>query len=260
MSRKTLDLFAVIILAGLALGFAFAGLNQGILRVIFGLPLVLFVPGYALTTAFLPSLAQAFPNRLMYAVGLSLAVTILSGLALNLTSEGLTGALWTGILGSISLVGGVLALLRRWQELPSEDEMSQPMYFRPRLAHVALLAIAAVVIVSAFTITRTAALDEAHPGFTQLWLMPFYPSSEQYLEIGLQNAEGQPVEYRVQFRIGDKVIEEWASVRLQPDELWQKVMRVNDEPLKGERAEVVVYRLDEPEHAVYRHATFWFAQ
>jgi uncharacterized membrane protein len=242
----------------LALGLAFTGLNQGAVRVVFGLPLALFVPGYALTTAFLPSLAQAFPNRLMYALGVSLAVTILTGLLLNLTAEGLTGVLWTGVLGSVSLAAGVAALLRRWREMRDEDDIRQPV-FRLRPTHAAMLAAAALLIVGAVTITRTAAIGEAHPGFTQLWLTPFYPSSEQYLEIGLHNFENEPVEYRVQFRIGDHVIDEWSPVRLQPNELWQKVMRVNEEPLQGERAEVVVYRLDDPEQ-VYRHATLWFTQ
>jgi uncharacterized membrane protein len=257
MSRsKSLDLFVLVAFSGLALGLAFAGLNQGALRVIFGLPLALFVPGYALTTAFLPSLAQAFPNRLMYAIGLSLAVTILTGLLLNLTSEGLTGVLWTGVLGSISLAAGVAGLLWRWRESPDARDTRQRV-FTLRPTHAAMLSVAALLVVSAITITRSAAVGEAHPGFTQLWLTPFYPASEQYLEIGLHSVENEPVEYRVQFRIGETVIDEWASVRLQPDELWQKVVRVNDEPLRGERAEVVVYRLDDPEH-VYRHATLWF--
>jgi uncharacterized membrane protein len=232
-------------------------LNVGILRVVFGLALALLAPGYALTTAFLPSLAQVFPNRLMYAIGLSLAATILTGLALNLTAEGLTGTLFTGVLGSISLAAGVVALLRRWREFEPEDEVRLPA-FRLRASHAAMFAAAALLVVGALVVTRTAAVGEPHPGFTQLWLTPFYPSSKQYVEIGLHSYENEPVDYRVVYRIGGEVVSEWSPVRLEPDGLWQKVMHIGEAPQQGERAEVVVYRLDDPEE-VYRHATLWFS-
>lgn len=258
MFRKFLDLFLLVAFASLTLGIAFAGLNLGAARVIFGLPLALFMPGYTLTTAFLPSLAQPLPNRLMYAVGLSLALTILTGLLLNLTAEGLTAAAFTGVLGSISLGAGIVALLRRRQEAQDDDAaFSQPIVMRIRVSYGVVLAAAALLAVGALTVTRTAAINETHPGFTQLWLTPFYPPSEQYLEIGLHSFEDADVEYRVEFRIDDRVVSQWSPVRLLPEKLWQKVINVGTEPQPGERAEVVVYRLDNPSQ-VYRHVTLWF--
>jgi uncharacterized membrane protein len=256
MFRKSLDLFLLVAFSSLALGFAFAGMNQSVLRLVFGLPMALFAPGYALTTAFLPSLTQAFPNRLMYAIGLSLAITILTGLLLNLTHDGLTGTLFMGVLGSISLSAGIIALIRRWQEIRDGDETPLPI-IRLSASHTALFAAAALLVFGALAVTRTAVMDEAHPGFTQLWLTPFYPSSEQYVEIGLHSVENTLVEYRIEFRIGEHVITEWSPVSLQPDGLWQKVIHIAEKPQRGERAEVVVYKLDDPD-TVYRHATLWF--
>jgi uncharacterized membrane protein len=256
MFRKSLDLFLLVAFSSLVLGFAFAGLNQGGFRVVFGLALALFAPGYALTTAFLPSLAQPFPNRLMYAIGLSFAITILTGLLLNLTHDGLTGALFMGVLGSISLSAGIIALMRRWREIHEDEDNPLPA-IRLSVPHAAMFAAAALLVVGALTVTRTAVMTEAHSGFTHLWLTPFYPSSEQYVEIGLHSVENTPVEYRVEFRIGEQVISEWSPVALPPDGLWQKVIHMAEKPQRGERAEVVVYRLDDPD-TVYRHATLWF--
>jgi uncharacterized membrane protein len=65
-------------------------LNDSILRSIFALPLVLFIPGYCLIAALFPKKGDIdLPERFMLSLGLSLAVAPLIGLGLNFTPWGI---------------------------------------------------------------------------------------------------------------------------------------------------------------------------
>ncbi|MDQ3811422.1 MAG: DUF1616 domain-containing protein, partial [Chloroflexota bacterium] len=50
-----------------------------------GLPLVLFLPGYAFTSTLLRDEATGFAERLLFSLGLSLAMSMLGGFVLNWT-------------------------------------------------------------------------------------------------------------------------------------------------------------------------------
>ncbi len=119
--RRNTDLAvtaAVTVAAALVTGLI-AGGGPGIawLRVLAGVPLVLVLPGYALTAFGLPARSpRGFSPVLwrgLWRVGLSLAVAVLGGLVLNLTPAGLTRVSWAILLAGVTILAlAVTAWLR----------------------------------------------------------------------------------------------------------------------------------------------------
>lgn len=86
-----LDLALVLLLATLLLIFALALPDGHALRIVFGLPFLLFLPGYSLVSALWVKQSELEPlERVGFSLGLSLALVPLVGLGLNYTSWGIT--------------------------------------------------------------------------------------------------------------------------------------------------------------------------
>src|SRR3954468_21171576 len=112
VSRKYCGLILAVVL-GDALAIAlFLALGGGAVRVLVALPFVLVLPGLALTAALFPTGALDVAERLLFSLGLSLAITALGGLVLQLTPWGLRPASWALLLGLVTLAAGAAAFLR----------------------------------------------------------------------------------------------------------------------------------------------------
>lgn len=146
LRRLPADLAGVLVLVGLTLIAVFVpGINQTPLRVIVGLPFVLFVPGYALVAALFPEAGEGPAQtddeaasdtgtadggidgieRVALSFGVSIAVVPLVGLVLNFTPFGIR---LVPIMVSLSaLTGGLVAVAarRRWA-LPVDEQFRVP--------------------------------------------------------------------------------------------------------------------------------------
>ncbi len=90
------DLTGILLWLGIAVLTIYVPyLNESPLRIIFALPVVLFIPGYALIAALFPPGKEEIDTleRVALSFGLSIAVVPLIGLALNYTPPGGYG--WT---------------------------------------------------------------------------------------------------------------------------------------------------------------------
>jgi uncharacterized membrane protein len=85
------DLVACCIWLACTLGAVYIpGVSQTVLRVLFGIPVVLFIPGYALIAALFPGAKDIDSmERVALSFGLSIAIVPLIGLALNYTPWGI---------------------------------------------------------------------------------------------------------------------------------------------------------------------------
>ena len=119
---KDLDLALVILFTLLCIPFVLIPpLNDTPIRIILGLPLVLFLPGYSLIAALFPRKDDLDGiERVALSFGLSIAITPLLGLALNYTPFGirLSPVLIVLSVFTISLAMG--AYVRR-SKIPEED-------------------------------------------------------------------------------------------------------------------------------------------
>jgi uncharacterized membrane protein len=85
------DLTGILLWLGIAVLTIYVPyLNESPLRIIFALPVVLFIPGYALIAALFPGKEEIDTlERVALSFGLSIAVVPLIGLALNYTPWGI---------------------------------------------------------------------------------------------------------------------------------------------------------------------------
>lgn len=123
------DLLACIIwLACALLAIYVPYLNESFLRILLGVPLVLFIPGYALIAALFPAARDIDGiERVALSFGLSIAIVPLTGLALNYTPWGIRLDPIVTCL-SILTIGLCIAAQYRRAQLPPEERFSVPFH------------------------------------------------------------------------------------------------------------------------------------
>lgn len=174
------------------------------LRIVFGLPLVLFVPGYALIAALFPEAGQSPAEdgaavaedgdtglsdrgidgieRVALSFGLSIAVVPLLGLVLNFTPWGIRLVPIMVAISGFTLVLTGVAAQRRW-ELPADERFSVPYrqwldagqteLFEPDSRADAILNILLVcsVLLAAASVTYAVAVPKQGESFSELYLL-----------------------------------------------------------------------------------------
>ena len=121
---KDLDLALVILLTLLCIPFVLIPpLNEiSPIRIILGLPLVLFLPGYALIAVLFPRKDDLDAiERIALSFGLSIAITPLLGLALNYTPFGIRLLPILIVLSVFTISLAICAYVRRCK-IPEEDK------------------------------------------------------------------------------------------------------------------------------------------
>jgi len=83
------------------------------LRWVFGAPLLLLWPGYALAAALFPRWRLGWVERAIFSLGLSLMAGSLGAVILNWSPSGLTAAAWTALAGGVTLAASLAAHWRR---------------------------------------------------------------------------------------------------------------------------------------------------
>src|SRR5438067_8230566 len=108
MRLKHLDLIVTITLAAMNVIWALLPSRIPLVGIVLALPLVFVLPGYTLTEVLLRKRSFNTSNRLLFSIGLSLAIAILSGFILNLLPGGLQAISWALWLGLFTVVFSLL--------------------------------------------------------------------------------------------------------------------------------------------------------
>ncbi len=243
VNHKRYDLALAAGLALVAIAFALMGLKIPLLSGPLAAVLVLLLPGYALTAAIYPWPTLGLPERALLSLGLSLTLSALSGLLLNLLPGGLSRVGWTLLLAALTLAACAIAQVRRGRRPRRALPGPGP---GPGWRNSLRYAPALLVLGSAFGVAVTGALNEPKAGFTQLWMLPVSAESRT-VQLGVRNSESAPTGYRLELRVAGQRVEQWEQLRLAPGESWETRATL---PEAG-WAEAVLYREDAPE-AVYR--------
>ncbi len=244
-SEKTLHIVAAI---GVAAAVVLLVATSPLVRAIVGLPLVLWLPGYAITAALFPRRALDVPERVAFSVGLSLAVVALGGLALNWTPWGLRAETWAVLLGATTCLAGLIALARR---------KPGPLTL-PRLAHLGLngrqavwIGLAAIVVAVALGLAHTPSPQQNAQGYAVLWILPFDAGAPTVVRLGVDSMEPVSTRYRLEVKVDGRVVREWSSIALAPAEKWEESVDLSAEAIGAQTVEAALYRLDDP-RSVYR--------
>jgi uncharacterized membrane protein len=164
------------------------------LRAALLIPLVLVLPGYALTANLFASGSIGASERLIYTLALSIAVTALGGLLTQIVLD-LGRDVWAALLSLVTIGAGVRALISRTDPGPSRPRVSWRL-LPAGLVFVLAAAIAAFAIVSADHGLHNA---QAKIRFTSFWLLPGrFTASMATLAVGLRSHEGERTGYTLQ--------------------------------------------------------------
>lgn len=237
VSRRLLDHGDLWLCALVALAAVAAVLFDlsPIVRTLVGVPLVLLLPGYALIGMLFPAPVISGVERLLLALGTSIVLAILTGLALAATGVPLTPASWSVTLAVITLVGLAFTWLRRvWLGVrgPSLGLATMP---RVAALMVAAAALGALNIVAG---SQLIAAQQQAPAPVELWMVPV---DQQPTEARLgMSADGDGGAYVVQLSAGGVLLHEF-DITLQPEQQWETVVEFTAQA----RAQPIVARLYE---------------
>lgn len=261
MKYRSTDMLAVIALTCIAITLTCTVPTSNVAVRILTLPLVFFLPGYALTALLFSEQIQGIVERVAFSLGSSLILVILSGLLLNLTPSGLSSGSWIALPGIITLMASVAVLLRRQRQGQSA---ATPQRVGSRYGFTVgqgvLLTLAALIIGGALTLSITGAQQQPYPGFTQLWMLPAGGAqAKETVRLGVKNMEKTTMEYRLVVNMGSKTIKQWSLLDLRVGENWQTTLVV---PTVGQNSPVLVeallYRQNAPT-TPYRHVELWLS-
>lgn len=204
-------------------------------RVLFGLALVLFLPGYALVSAVFPRRGDGDRSdrptgleRLVLGVGLSLAVTVLTGVVLSLSGVGFRTVTILSVAAGVTLVSTAVAWWRR-RQLPANRRFRLPVgrwraalrantadagLVDSALTALAVLGVVVLLVSLVFAAPLSGALGQEsgeEPAFTEAFLLTpgdgqpvadayptaLSPSELATLTVGLGNNENTRQRYTV---------------------------------------------------------------
>ncbi|MHB8600294.1 MAG: DUF1616 domain-containing protein [Ktedonobacteraceae bacterium] len=278
MRIKNSDLIAAISIAALNMLWTQIPDRPLLVGIIFALPLTFILPGYTLTQgltskrsadqtrdadSFMPlaGLKKGRPvdgtDQLVLSLGLSLAVDVLVGFALNVFPPGLQAQSWALSLGLFTTLFALLAVFLRRRH--SVQVASTP---RLRITIYDGILVGLVILV-ATTAIWSAIIRPLEPqsSFTQLWILPANQASKSCaVSIGVQSFELTPLSYQVVVLVNGTQIGSWSSIALAPRKEWVQSVQVIPGLSHSMSIEAQLYRVDKPD-TVYRnvHLTFYIA-
>jgi uncharacterized membrane protein len=247
MRPKNLDLIVAMIIAVMNVVWTLLPSHITVVGIILALPLVFVLPGYTLTEALFRKRSLSTTDRLIFSLGLSVAIDVVSGFILN--TIGLRALSWAAFLGVLTVVFSLLvAYLRRGAPVSG----ARLPRFRLNIYQSILFGLAAAVVLVSIVYSITSAEQQPYPGFTQLWMLPAAQNGQGCaVSLGIHSFEATSVSYRVTMTMNEAQITTWPPIVLAPQQEWKQVVPVPLGATGGTSVEVRLYRLDKPQ-SVYR--------
>jgi uncharacterized membrane protein len=183
------------------------------------MPLILVLPGYALSATLFRPGEISRQLRAVLSVAFSLSAAALGGLVVQLF-VGLDRTVWAALLAGVTVAAAAFALDRR-DAMPADTEDARVRVPRLGLVTMAAILVATAIAGGAIALARDGVArqrSEAH--FSSLWLVPGDPSAGEPAEVGVSNHEDKTVSYRVVIREGARTIKRW-RIHLGSNQSWQ---------------------------------------
>lgn len=234
-----------------------------------GLPFVLVLPGYVITRALFPPGSQAVAactpiERFGWTIGLSMALTALGALLLNMLPGGLGRTSWVLFLSASLVLAGAVGWFR---ELTLNPPPARSRALPSR--HQLVTAVAAVLVAAgALWLGRSSEEAMLQPSFSQLWLVSddaaaglvrpggvvgaagragLLGAAKAFpAQLGVHSYEDGTRRFRLELRNDGTVVRVWSFSLASGDE-WQQSISVP----RGVAADAVLYR--DSDRIPYRH-------
>jgi uncharacterized membrane protein len=251
MSRQLNDLTVVSVSAVVCAVLTQLAPALPLLGLLCALPLVLFLPGYALSAALFPRRFFGPPERLLLSLGLSLIIVALSGLVLHWLGWSLQAGTWAIVLSGLTVCASAIAWWRRKRN-QSADDPPPKLHFNLSRRDSVLLGLALLVVVAAIGLARMPTPPKGVTGYTLLWMIPAGNGNANDYRLGVNSMEFSPASYRLQVLLDGQVIREWPEIQLAPGKSWEIWIVLQADRVGVGSVEATLYRLDNPD-VVYRH-------
>jgi hypothetical protein len=175
VDQPDLALAGVLVMLG---GIAAIGAVDAVplVRVVLTVPLVLFLPGYALVSAAVPRFVVPSIERVLLAIGTSIALTILVGTVLGWPTFGLTKATWPLALVSLTMILIIIAWARR---VHSGVVGARPRFAPMPIRSVLMIGLAVLIVANVIIGARIYATSQEAPVPLQLWMLPIAGEPDQ---------------------------------------------------------------------------------
>jgi uncharacterized membrane protein len=252
MLRRNADLFVVGGLAVLS-AIIVEVVDDVAGRVIFAIPLLLVLPGYALCAAIFARHRLGFAYVALLSLGLSLATLVLGSVLLDASSIALRSESWTLVQLCVLATSVAVAIGRRGSAGPL---MALPRV-RIRARDLVLLLLGASIAVGAVAFARTPLPAKKVQGYTAFWLLPPRSPHAASLRLGVTSSELQTQSYRVVVTQGQRLLYERGALRLAPGATWTVTIPSANLPRKN-AVTARLYRSQRPGE-IYRSVRLWLA-
>jgi uncharacterized membrane protein len=257
------DLALISLFATAALVVVLTGQAIGIAGFLVGVPMVLVLPGYAITAALVDQQVGMI-ERIMLSVLVSISVVILGGLLLNLLPGGLQTSSWALLLWALTTGGALIAFIRRtrvgsaiggapktplkrpWSALLSD------VAWRLRVRDLILVTAALVLVLIAIGLAINGAAQQRGQGFTQLWIQQGASAQAPAVKVGVTSDELAPQQYQLRLTVDGKKYQEY-QISLDPGAHWDQTIGINVSYQQGiASVDATLYRTEDSTQ-VYRH-------
>ena len=254
-----LDLLLLLSLAAFLAAAIFV-VPIGFVRVVLGIPFVLFYPGYALIAALFAHKSElGTVERFGLSIGASFPIAFFIGFALNYTPLGIT--IHTTFLSVLlfALLCSAVAYHRRMRLSLHERFQMHIQWEMPRWCQTAPLdkvlsvLLLLSILVAVGVLVYAAAKPKTGEHFTELYLLGPAGKAEAYpdesapgqpitLIIGVVNHEHADVQYRIE-RLDPSGVEQVADFPLAHDQTWEQPYTFTlTQPGADQRVEFLLYK------------------
>jgi len=255
-----IPLNVLVVILVLAITF----IPSNVLRIILGIPFLLFFPGYTLIAAlFTKREGMSGIERIALSCVLSIAVVSLVGFILNYTPLGIRLEPVLYSVASFILITSLVAWLRRirlteYERFAIQFQVTMPSWgtgwHRVLTITLVIAVIGALGVLSYILIT-----PKVEETFTEYYILGQegkainYPMNlkirdESRVIVGIINHEGKEVSYRVEVAIGGKKSAEVGPVVLADEQKWEReVGFIPETPAENQKVEFMLYKDDEAE-------------
>ena len=259
MKLKSNLALLVINIATILLLLVITFFSNVVLRVILGLPLVLFFPGYVLLAAlFYRKNSMDTVERTALSFVLSIAVVPIIGLILNYTTWGITVYSTLVSLSVFILVISVIAWFRQ-RKLTNENKTAVNIDLsewgkRKLGSRIISIILIAVIIITIGILGYTIATPKTGEPFTEFYILgadgavadypaDINPGASGHVILGIINHEQKIIEYRVEINVDGTLNGTFGPVTLLPEDKSEN--EVSFTPLKAgdnQQVEFVLYK------------------
>lgn len=254
----------IAIIAITLLLFPLVAFTSGVLRIIFGLCLVLFFPGYTLLSALFPRKGSlGGVERIALSFGLSIAVVPLIGLILNYTPWGIR--LYPILIAVTIFIFAAAAIAwQRQRRLPSQERFHVVFNLKlPQWAGMSNLdkglsiGLVVAIVAALGCLGYVIANPKQGEKFTEFYILGPEGKAENYPQqvmvgeearviLGIVNHEHQPLSYRVEIKINGVKNKEIGTAILAHEEKWEQVVGFTPEEVGAkQRVEFWLYKDEE---------------